>query len=182
MSKAAKEWAKRARFKLIHALGGVCANGDCLETEYEKLTFDHIYGKDWEATGLSTDQRMLRYLKEAKQGLLQVLCHSCNSKKGDPRKQEERERARLLIEIGNYCHTDGCENRFVGDLFFDHADGPGWEKPGLDFEAKLKAYKKEIKAGRMIILCRDCRAFYDNESEPDVILFPGTLPLAKTPF
>jgi 5-methylcytosine-specific restriction endonuclease McrA len=80
MSKQVKEWARRKRRELIEELGGKCAA--CGEVEYEKLTFDHIHGKDWETTGLSTDQRMCRYRKESKLKLLQILCLICNSKKG----------------------------------------------------------------------------------------------------
>jgi hypothetical protein len=82
VSKSAKKWAIRRRRELIIELGGVCKH--CGEDEYEKLTFDHIHGKDWEATGLSTDQRMCRYVREHRQGLLQILCLLCNSKKGRP--------------------------------------------------------------------------------------------------
>ncbi len=98
MSKSAKKWAKRTRYRLIYSLGGKCANPECGEEEYEKLEFDHIHGKNWEATGLSTDQRMCRYVKEAKLNLLQVLCHVCNAKKGNPISEEERER--LSIDQG----------------------------------------------------------------------------------
>lgn len=90
MSKSAKKWAVRRRRELIEELGGKCAH--CGEEEYEKLEFDHINGKDWCARGKSTDQRMCRYVKEAKLGLLQVLCKTCNDKKGCPLSYEEEER------------------------------------------------------------------------------------------
>jgi 5-methylcytosine-specific restriction endonuclease McrA len=96
MGKWEKEWARRKRRELIAQLGGKCVT--CGETEYEKLTFDHIDGKDWSARGKSTDQRMCRYVKEAKLDLLQILCQVCNSKKGDPRNGDEEERTAIEWE------------------------------------------------------------------------------------
>lgn len=154
MSKQSKAWARRRRFELIYELGGKCVQ--CGEEEYEKLEFDHIDGKDWEATGLSTDQRMCRYVKEHRLGLLQVMCHVCNAKKGDPRMAPERERCRLLIHIGNRCVTPGCDNKYIGELSFIHSSGEDWEPPGLIYEDRLALYQKEVAAGRLIIMCDDC--------------------------
>jgi hypothetical protein len=156
MSKKVKEWARRARYSLIYELGGKCVVPECGEEEYEKLTFDHIDGKDWETTGLSTDQRMIIYRREAKAGLLQIMCNSCNAKKGDPRMAPERERCRLLIHIGNRCATPDCENRYIGDLQFIHVDGPDWEPPGLVYEARLALYQKAVAEGKLIVMCDDC--------------------------
>lgn len=174
MSKQSKEWARRRRYALIYELGGKCANPECGEEEYEKLEFDHIHGKDWEATGLSTDQRMCRYIKEAKLGLLQVMCHVCNAKRGDPKLAPIRELNRIMVEIGNYCATPGCENRFLGDLEFIHASGENWEPPGLPFEERLALYKKEVAEGRLTLMCSECL-----ESEHVIVPVTFTAPELK---
>jgi 5-methylcytosine-specific restriction endonuclease McrA len=97
MAKRHKEWARRKRRELIAELGGKCVW--CGETEYEKLTFDHKFGKDWSARGKSTDQRMARYVKEAKEDKLQILCHICNSKKGvPPLSPDEEERESIAVQ------------------------------------------------------------------------------------
>lgn len=96
MSKAVKQWAKRARVRLLEELGPFCHWPGCrvdargvrvsvLRAVARKLHFDHIHGKDYDATGLSTDQRILRYRKEAKEGKLTVLCEFHNQIKGDPK-------------------------------------------------------------------------------------------------
>lgn len=102
MSKSAKKWAVKRRHELIEELGGKCAL--CGESKYEKLEFDHIHGKDWSARGMSTDQRMCRYQKEAKLGLIQILCKDCNDKKGDPLLISETER--LLINMPDWMFGD----------------------------------------------------------------------------
>lgn len=161
MSKRAKTWAKKARLRIITDLGGKCANPECGETDYDKLTFDHIHGKDWEATGKSTDQRMLRYNKEHKLNLLQCLCCSCNSKRGDPRRAEEREKFRLVIRLAARC-VNGCEGVFIGDLAFVHKN-PEWTISGLNEDAKLAACKQEMDAGNLVLRCPAC---LKSESEP----------------
>ena len=54
MGKHAKAWARRKRDELLEELGPICVH--CKERRREKLTFDHIEGKDWSARGKSTDQ------------------------------------------------------------------------------------------------------------------------------
>lgn len=77
MSRRVKEWARVARVQLLEELGGRCER--CWEDDRAVLEFDHISGRrSWSASGLSTDQRMIRYRREAKLGLLQVLCKGCN--------------------------------------------------------------------------------------------------------
>jgi hypothetical protein len=166
VSKSAKQWAIRARLKLITELGGKCANPECNEEEYEKLTFDHIYGKDWEATGLSTDQRMCRYMKEHKLGLLQVLCLTCNSKRGDPRDRELKEKIRILFKLGGQC-AHKCESVYIGDLEFVHID-PEWKPGEVRGDDLVAAYAREMDADRCIILCPRCRG----DEEADIISFP----------
>lgn len=168
MSKSAKAWAKRARVWLINELGGKCANPECGESEFEKLTFDHIYGKDYETTGLSTDQRMCRYMKEHKLGLIQVLCLTCNSKRGDPRDREMKEKVRLLFKLGGRCLND-CDEVYIGDLEFVHTD-PEWTPGEAHGDDRVAAYAREIEAGRCSILCPECRGIV--ESERGIIHLP----------
>ena len=72
-----KRWATVKRAKLVQQLGGECKF--CQSTE--ELEIDHINGRDYDIRRLGSDTRVSRYVKEAKQGLLQVLCKSCNSEK-----------------------------------------------------------------------------------------------------
>lgn len=159
MSRKIKEWARKARLRLVHDLGGKCVNPDCGEDEFEKLDFDHIHGKDWETTGLSTDQRMSRYRREAKLGLIQILCHVCNAKKGDPRMAAERQKARLMVALGNACTGAGCQNNYIGDLVFVHAGKAGWLPPeGIDFDRQLALCRRRMKVKKLVIMCRECAA------------------------
>lgn len=74
--------AQERREAIIDVLGRKCANpfGDCL-TPFHELELDHINGRDWDVTKFSQMGRVRRYEKEAKLGLLQVLCTSCNKRK-----------------------------------------------------------------------------------------------------
>lgn len=155
MSKSAKQWAIRTRFRLLMELGGKCSNPECNEAEYEKLTFDHIYGKDWDATRLSTDQRMCRYVKEHKLGLLQCLCLVCNSKRGDPRDRDIKEKIRMISKLGNFC-ANRCEGVYIGDLNFVHVN-PNWEPGDVHGDDLVALYAREMEKGRIAILCPACR-------------------------
>jgi hypothetical protein len=164
MSKSAKVWAKRTRLRLITELGGKCQ--ECGEEEYEKLEFDHIYGKDWEATGLSTDQRMCRYVKEHKLGLLQCMCHLCNAKRGDPRGREMKEKIRLIFKLSNnniYC-SNGCTGVYIGDLDFVHVKRD-WEPGDVHGDDKVALYAREMEAGRLLILCPECQGIDSAERQ-----------------
>lgn len=79
MSARVKEWARRARAKLMSTLGNQCAW--CGNSE--KLTFDCIYPLGDQHHRMSTDQRMSFYHGQHKAGNLQILCASCNAKKSD---------------------------------------------------------------------------------------------------
>jgi hypothetical protein len=84
VSKQVKRWAKKARRALLTELGPFCHWPGCTVRRVSRLEFDHIEGRDWECTGMSTDQRMVRYRAEAARGELQVLCDLHNRIKGDP--------------------------------------------------------------------------------------------------
>ena len=70
--------AWRRREALIDSLGGKCV----VCGTKKKLEIDHINGRDWEPNKKSRWTRVVIYEREAKEGKLQVLCRSCNAKKG----------------------------------------------------------------------------------------------------
>ena len=80
-----REWAKRARVKLIEQLGGRCAQCGSLKD----LELDHLYpsqtiiNRPWNKRQDSS-HRISILRREAKEGLLQVLCSECNKRKGEP--------------------------------------------------------------------------------------------------
>jgi 5-methylcytosine-specific restriction endonuclease McrA len=80
MSASAKKWAIKARAELMAILGPVCAW--CGATE--DLTFDCVVPTGDDHHRGSTDQRMCFYRHQHfEHGNVQVLCDSCNAKKGD---------------------------------------------------------------------------------------------------
>ena len=79
MSLRAKLWAKKARQFLLNQLGGHCA---CCGVD-DGLTFDCIQPTGDSHHRGSTDQRMSFYRQQNALGNIQVLCHKCNSRKGD---------------------------------------------------------------------------------------------------
>jgi len=75
-----KRSVARAREELVAQLGGKCAA--CSSTK--NLCFDHKKKRTWRAPRANRHTRMARYKREAKAGKLQLLCKSCNSKRGVP--------------------------------------------------------------------------------------------------
>jgi len=73
-------WGVRARRQLIEALGACCAACD---STFD-LEIDHLAPRGWVARSVSSSQRVSIYRREAKAGLVQVLCSSCNKSKGQP--------------------------------------------------------------------------------------------------
>lgn len=57
---------------------------ECGSDDLRVMTFDHIYGRDWDIRSVHATKRLSIYKREAAAGLLQLLCISCNSAKGDP--------------------------------------------------------------------------------------------------
>lgn len=80
MGKRQRKWARRAYEKLILQLGGRCVVCGSLHS----LSIDHKDGKDWTACKVEWSHRISIYRREARNGLLQVLCVKCNSRKGAP--------------------------------------------------------------------------------------------------
>lgn len=75
MSRYGTDWAVKERAALIQRLGGKCVKCGIKK----RLEVDHINGKQWVAFRVASDTRVRRYLREEKEGLLQVLCKFCNS-------------------------------------------------------------------------------------------------------
>ena len=71
-----KEYRKRIREFLILELGGKCEK--CGQGNWSVLEFDHINGRDYEPSKLSSGARILRYREEVATGLIRLLCGPCN--------------------------------------------------------------------------------------------------------
>lgn len=79
MAKRQKEWAKRTRAQLLALLGAICRR--CGSREH--LTFDCIIPTGPKHHRFDTSHRMSFYRSMHQIGNLQVLCHECNSRKGN---------------------------------------------------------------------------------------------------
>ena len=79
MAKKQKVWARRARRKLMEELGEVCVFcGSTIDLEFDcKKPMGHAHHR------YDTSQRMCFYRKQHANGNLQVLCGTCNRRKGD---------------------------------------------------------------------------------------------------
>jgi hypothetical protein len=75
-----RSWYQRKKLALIESLGGKCA--EC--GSEDQLTFDHKDGRDWDIRAVHACKRLRIYTEEADAGLIQLLCLSCNSRKGRP--------------------------------------------------------------------------------------------------
>ena len=90
MARRHKEWAQRARVRLIEKLGGKCS--EC-QTEAD-LDFDCKEAKGDRHHRMDASARMCFYHKQHKEGNLQLLCrHKCHKKKtvADLKRQQEQE-------------------------------------------------------------------------------------------
>ena len=76
----ARRWRELVRQDLLELMGERCAF--CGSTD--DLTFDHLRARDWKLEKVGSVQRMRIFRKEFWAGKLQLLCRSCNSRKGHP--------------------------------------------------------------------------------------------------
>ena len=65
---------------LVAQLGGKCA--ECGTSD--DLTFDHLFPRDWHPRSVHATKRLRIYAEEAAAGKIQLLCGTCNSRKGRP--------------------------------------------------------------------------------------------------
>lgn len=71
---------RRGRRRLIDELGGRCAWCG----RRSRLEFDHLEPRDWQPEKTARWVRLARYRREAAAGKVQLLCRSCNARKGRP--------------------------------------------------------------------------------------------------
>lgn len=77
-----RQWAARTVERLKGELGGQCQ--ECGDTDLSTLEFDHLQPRDWEPRKVEWSARISRYRREIAEGKIQLLCKSCNSRKGHP--------------------------------------------------------------------------------------------------
>lgn len=79
------EWRRKYRQRLVDELGGVCAK---CGTD-RKLEFHHARRRTWITRDLPIHSRLARYKHEIAEGVIELLCRSCNAKAGRPEDPEE---------------------------------------------------------------------------------------------
>lgn len=103
-----KTWRHNARLKLIHRLGGKCVGwkGPCPhnQTDPEKLKFEHITPLTEEQQDYrekcGANMRMVMNRKEAAEGLIQLMCQSCNIRKSYDQTRNPAKQAVKMAEDG----------------------------------------------------------------------------------
>jgi len=65
---------RRRRAHLVKSLGGKCRK--CGSAR--RLELHHVRGRDWVAAQLARHQRIVRYERDARAGLLVLLCARCH--------------------------------------------------------------------------------------------------------
>ena len=70
----------RRKAKLLALLGGKCQH--CGGTT--GLEVNHKHPRNWKSADVWANQRLRRYLQEAEQGLVNLLCGYCNKRFGSP--------------------------------------------------------------------------------------------------
>lgn len=97
MSKAVKQWARKARAELLAKHGNRCATCGALGFAVE-LQFDCIVRRGDAHHRHDTSQRMSFYRREDRAGNLQALCPACHSAKTNL----ETEAEQLISLLANY--------------------------------------------------------------------------------
>lgn len=72
----------RRRSELIAFLGGKCKG--CGEMAPDKLEFHHLEERTWQARKTSRWVRVACYWREARAGIIELLCGKCNKEAGRP--------------------------------------------------------------------------------------------------
>lgn len=90
----AKRSAARSREKLISDLGGCCK--ECGSTE--RLEFDHLVPRTWDRNKLNAHSRIAMYKREAAEGKIQLLCRSCNARKGEPGSEPQLDENGCIVD------------------------------------------------------------------------------------
>ena len=98
MGKRQNASAKKLRLRIIEFLDGKCVK--CGETDEAILTFDHISSTRRHTTrDVGYSWRISIYNKEAKEGLLQLLCGFCNTSKAKPPQMSDEEYADFCRQL-----------------------------------------------------------------------------------
>jgi 5-methylcytosine-specific restriction endonuclease McrA len=77
---AMRRHRRRKRKELIDFLGGKCRR--CGKTK--QLEPHHKQPRLWRSREVWSNQRLKKYLQEARAGLLELLCRGCNASEGAP--------------------------------------------------------------------------------------------------
>ncbi len=75
-----RRYVERGRYALMVQLGGVCVRCGA----DDQLQFDHVNGTPIVLERTSQHRRLSHYRELAARGEIQLLCASCNRKKGRP--------------------------------------------------------------------------------------------------
>lgn len=62
-----------------------------------------------------------------------------------------KKRAELLVELGNTCGRDGCDN---DELEFHHPHGRAWNPVKLSRWQRMIRYRRDAAAGNLALLCK----------------------------
>lgn len=89
----------RKRLRLESLLGGCCSYCGASREDGVNLQFHHPLGRDWTPNKLSWSQRLVRYAREIKDGLLTLACDqtgkNCHEEQKKLAKQRTHEATRL---------------------------------------------------------------------------------------
>ncbi len=151
-----KSYAKR-KAEMIGRLGGTCTCTDlnckshrgrrCAATK--RLEPDHIYGATWQHEKYGQIERMEKYEQDEKDGLLRLLCRSCNATDGAKNKQGKSRYTKVRISKrksppGVFQTAEGGLSDHVGDPLSEsrNKSTPNSFRPN-DFLARMRAAKKK---------------------------------------
>lgn len=70
-----RRYRSRLKQRLYAMLENVCA----LCGSEDDLEIDHEHGRDWEPNRVWSDARLRKYIQEAAEGHVRLLCRSCNA-------------------------------------------------------------------------------------------------------